>query len=278
MGADSGSPKDRIKAYVSSTYEDLQTYRLSVIQALRRINVDVVAMEDYGSEGRRPLAKCLEDVGRCDVYIGVFAWKYGYIPAELNPDRKSITELEYRHALSLHKECLVFLLDPAHQWLPAHIDRGEAQERLNSLRDELQTRHTRTLFREPTDLASQVLSAIHNLRERRVQSPDAIVEVVLEGSRKAHHFFRGRRYVIGRSPDCDVVLSDPVVSRAHAECSVDPNALIIRDLESKNGTYVNAERVTLQRLATGDVVRFGVQGPPIRVLLAPGFDDRTIEG
>ena len=61
---------------------------------------DVIAMEDYVATDQRPIEKCLADVATSDLYIGIFAWRYGYIPPEKNPDHKSITELEYRKAHS----------------------------------------------------------------------------------------------------------------------------------------------------------------------------------
>ena len=68
------------KIYISSTFRDLQSFRKVVDRALRRIQQDVVAMEYYVSENKRPLEKCLEDVRQCDFYIGIFAWRYGFIP------------------------------------------------------------------------------------------------------------------------------------------------------------------------------------------------------
>ena len=44
------------------------------------------------------LQKCLEDVALSNIYVGIFALRYGYIPKEDNPDYLSITELEYRKA------------------------------------------------------------------------------------------------------------------------------------------------------------------------------------
>ena len=67
-------------------------------------------------------AKCLEDVAASDLYVAIFAHRYGYIPDQDNPDGRSITELEYRHARALGKPCLVFLLDPAASWPPTSMD------------------------------------------------------------------------------------------------------------------------------------------------------------
>src|ERR1700730_8472836 len=92
--------------YLSSTYTDLKVCRESVYRALRQMRHDVIAMEDYVATDQRPTEKCLADVAAADLYIGIFAWRYGYIPREINPDHKSITELEYRQAQQTGRSCL----------------------------------------------------------------------------------------------------------------------------------------------------------------------------
>src|SRR5581483_2771693 len=127
--------------YISSTYSDLKEHREAVARALRRMNKSVVAMEDYVATDQRPLDKCLADVGSCDVYVGIFAWRYGFIPDKDNPGQKSITELEYRKATELGKPRLIFLLDPELPWPPPAMDSstgdGEGGARIKALRAEL---------------------------------------------------------------------------------------------------------------------------------------------
>ncbi len=62
---------------------------------------------------------------------------------------------------------------------------------------------------------------------------------------------------VGRSPESDVHLPDPSVSRNHALFDVQNGALVIHDAGSTNGTYVNQERVDSAVLKPGDVVAFG---------------------
>lgn len=64
------------------------------------------------------------------------------------------------------------------------------------------------------------------------------------------------KMVIGRSSDCDLSIFDPGLSRRHAELELIGDRLLIRDLGSANGTYVNEERVTEKELADGDQIRF----------------------
>ena len=46
-------------------------------------------------------------------------------------------------------------------------------------------------------------------------------------------------HILGRSPDSFVVVSDPTVSRRHALIFQTADGFVLRDLESRNGTYVN---------------------------------------
>lgn len=66
--------------YLSSTYEDLKEYRRTVYEALRKACHQVTAMEDYVAADQRPVDKCLKDVERADIYLGLFAFRYGYAP------------------------------------------------------------------------------------------------------------------------------------------------------------------------------------------------------
>ncbi len=63
---------------------------------------------------------------------------------------------------------------------------------------------------------------------------------------------------IGRELDCRIILAEPAISRRHAQIAVDGNVLILVDLGSTNGTFVNGTRVTSSRiLQGGDRVRLG---------------------
>jgi WD40 repeat protein len=151
-----------VSVYISSTYADLRGYRLAVIGALRRMNHRVVCMEDYGAADNRPLDKCLSDVASCDIYVGIIAWRYGYVPNQDNPAGRSITELEYRHALDRKLPCLIFMLDADQPWPPSLMDSGRDRERLDALRADLGKRHLVGFFSSEDDLATHAATAIHN--------------------------------------------------------------------------------------------------------------------
>lgn len=62
---------------------------------------------------------------------------------------------------------------------------------------------------------------------------------------------------IGRSPDCEIVLTDLLVSRRHAQVRQQGGAYQLVDLGSTNGTYHNGRRVNRARLQPGDRVSVG---------------------
>ncbi|MBL8529015.1 MAG: DUF4062 domain-containing protein [Burkholderiales bacterium] len=115
--------------YISSTYEDLKDQREAVYKALRRLNHDARAMEDYVATDARPLDKCLKDVVAADLYLGIFAWRYGVVPTKDNPQGHSITEREYRHAVECSKPCLIFLLHEDADWKPKFLDAVTASDK-----------------------------------------------------------------------------------------------------------------------------------------------------
>lgn len=90
---------------------------------------------------------------------------------------------------------------------------------------------------------------------------------------------------IGRSPDNEITLPDPEISRRHAQITRQGNEYAIRDLGSTNGTFVNSQRITtLTPLYDGDVINLGdaisllfAQRPkveePERQRPLPGDDD-----
>src|SRR5688572_24997007 len=66
-----------------------------------------------------------------------------------------------------------------------------------------------------------------------------------------------REIVIGRSSDLDMVLVEDMVSRKHAKISTQGGQIVIQDMASTNGTFVNGEKVKKQRLKEGDRILIG---------------------
>jgi pSer/pThr/pTyr-binding forkhead associated (FHA) protein len=62
---------------------------------------------------------------------------------------------------------------------------------------------------------------------------------------------------VGRAPRADFVVDAPLVSRLHCRLTLQDDGVLVEDLESTNGTFVNGQRVRKGLLATGDVLRVG---------------------
>jgi DNA-binding beta-propeller fold protein YncE len=144
--------------YMSSTFKDLEECREKVKHNLERMDHKVIAMENYVAEDKIPVEKCQDDVTSCGLYIGIFAWRYGYVPDGYD---KSITELEYRKAIETGKDCLIFLLHEDAPWPGKFVDIGKDAEKIRALRDELSRVRMVSFFKSADELAGLVGAAVY---------------------------------------------------------------------------------------------------------------------
>jgi hypothetical protein len=66
-----------------------------------------------------------------------------------------------------------------------------------------------------------------------------------------------REIVVGRSSELDMVLVEDMVSRRHAKIIVSDEQIVIQDLGSTNGTFVNGEKIKRAKLNEGDRILIG---------------------
>ena len=173
-----------MRIFVSSSFEDLREHRAAAIRVLRQLGHEVLAMEDLIAASAAPLAKVLEMVDRSEAYVGIFAWRYGYVPGRTAdspaappafidvPNAKygqtSITHYEYLRALQRALPVMAFLLDEQCPWPPERIDgfdtaRADAPKNANdirALRQTLQQERVVSWFTTPTDLEARVSAAV----------------------------------------------------------------------------------------------------------------------
>src|SRR3954451_15930029 len=87
-------------------------------------------------------------------------------------------------------------------------------------------------------------------------------------------------FTIGRRSETDLRVAGADISRVHAEISCDNGACIIRDKQSRFGTFVNGEKVTEKVLAHGDQLRLGQAGDTEIVFYvdddAPSMEDSVV--
>src|SRR5580700_3629794 len=112
-----------------------------------------------------------------------------------------------------------------------------------------------------------------------MQIPETEIIVTKDGAEILRKTVRPGDYVIGREPDCDVHLDVEGVSTRHAQLTVNFDHVLIEDLGSDSGTFVNGEPVkTATRLWPNQKIQVGSARvelhriktvPPPDVSLAP---------
>ena len=94
-------------------------------------------MEHLPARDATGIQASLEMVDQADIYIGIYAWRYGWVPDVSdvpNPDNISITEMEFNHALERRKrgelkDILIFVMHDEHPIRARDKEDGaEAQE------------------------------------------------------------------------------------------------------------------------------------------------------
>ena len=124
--------------------------------------------------------------------------------------------------------------------------------------------------------------------EKDSDTADAVpARVVLRGV-AGNHFGRAialrQRLVIGRAPDCDIVVDDAQIAPHHATVEAIAETICLRDMGSGAGALVNGLRLTTAVLHPGDQLAFGrdhfiieAPGLPLRgeIPLAPSANDAT---
>ena len=117
-------------------------------------------MEIFGSDESKPKDFSLSQVRQSNLFIGVYAERYGTIDEETD---LSITELEYNEAFKMLQSrnltgLLVYMIDSEASWPIAFIDRDPISvKRLAAFKQNLTKRHTITFFKSSEDLPFLVL-------------------------------------------------------------------------------------------------------------------------
>lgn len=148
------STKQHVPIFLSSTYEDLQPHRKAVWDTLEKLKVGVSGMEIFGARSEEPLDTCLDEVSKCNVFIGILGMRYGSIHVESG---KSFVQLEYESAQEGKLDILVYLIDEENATLaPKFVDIGDSARALADFKDVLRKKHTIGFFVSAEDLAEKV--------------------------------------------------------------------------------------------------------------------------
>ncbi len=162
-------PRLSPKVFVSSTYVDLCDARAELCRWLSGVfGTTMVVMETSGSDTAPPNVNSARRVRQCDIFVGIYANRYGTIDRNTG---KSITELELDEARAAHSagvvgDILLYVIDASSPWLAEYRDTsGEAENGRARLRQKC-TQHTYTSFKAQTDLLFSVVRDVYRVIAR----------------------------------------------------------------------------------------------------------------
>ncbi len=108
-----------------------------------------------------------------------------------------------------------------------------------------------TLILSPSDIEGEEIEVKPIISEK-------FLLLVKKGPGAGAHFSLDKsELVLGRDPSSDIFLNDITVSRKHAKLTINPSEVILEDLGSLNGTYVNGERMEQTKLKDRDEIQIG---------------------
>lgn len=156
-----------MKIFLSSTYQDLIAHRNAAREALERLGQQADRMEVFGARPQEPMTACLEEIDQCDLFVGIYAHRYGYVPAGASA---SITEMELTHAGKTKKPIFCFIINNDLPWPPKMIEYGVAKK-MKALKETVKSYCTPDTFTTPEDLALKVATSVGRyLAEKRSDS------------------------------------------------------------------------------------------------------------
>ena len=181
---------DRKTVMISSTARDLPEHRKEAMDACLRQGMFPTMMEHLPASDDEAISASLEMVDAADIYVGIFAHRYGYVPAG---HAISVTEMEYNRAVERKIPRLIFVMDKDHPITIDQVELGEGAVKLEAFKKRLLTGNIVNFFKSPADLRAQVINSLSQQRE-----PD-LTDVPL---RQRHPRARPRRTSRTRTPSC----------------------------------------------------------------------------
>jgi hypothetical protein len=166
-------------------------------------------MESYGADTRPPIDRCLSDVGSCEVYVGIVAWRYGSSPPA---QRQSFTHLEYEEAHRLCKQILLFHLHEDAAWPTRHVDQSQTEVR--ALREMQSRDHIVDYFSTIEQLVRGVRQALDRLYGETAASVPALLPYIADRhAQKERLAVAARRRELDCSPS--LIILHGAVGQAH---------------------------------------------------------------
>lgn len=131
-----------------------------------------------------------------------------------------------------------------------HLEQGASARQIEALQAELH-QHVEAMHAIRRDIQQVALQT------RRNEGGTLLRTLTRDDVEGVVHLLNKSSISIGRGPECDIHLRSSSVSRYHAVLRISHDAVILEDMNSTNGCYVNGRRVTRQLLKDGDMLQVG---------------------
>lgn len=160
-----------MKVFLSSTYIDLIEHRKAAHDALEQLGLHVIGMESFGARPEDSTTACLKEVKESDLFVGIYAHRYGYIPKDSDV---SITEQEFDYAKKLGKPIFGFIVDDEFIWHQKYWEHDKT-DKLNAFLNKVKKQPVE-FFTTPDNLASGIASSVGHYRSEHPDSQSPIYQ------------------------------------------------------------------------------------------------------
>jgi tetratricopeptide (TPR) repeat protein len=171
---------------ISSTARDLPEHREELRLGCQRAGFEVRMMEHLPALDADAIKASLDLVDEADIYVGVFAYRYGYVPEGCDI---SITEMEYNRAVEQKKPRLIFFIHEDHPITGKDVETGAGAIKLQAFKDRIGKERVATFFKSPKDLRAQIVEALTTLAKEldATEAGDADADNAIARSAAALH-------------------------------------------------------------------------------------------
>lgn len=154
------------KVFIGSTGLDLEAYREAARDECLRMGFQPEMMEYWEAMDAGATEASLNKLKGCDLYIGIFAHRYGY--CEDGYEGKSVTEMEYEAAPEVPMERLCFLVDAHFPW-PTDMIEFDKKPQMDAFKAKVRMR-VDNFFGEVNDFRAKLTASLSAWKDRHPQT------------------------------------------------------------------------------------------------------------
>jgi hypothetical protein len=158
-----------MNVFVSSVVGGFEAIRAAARRAIEMVDGTPIMCEDFGARPYSPERACLTEIDGSEVFVIILGERYGFEQSH----GISVTQQEFRHAISLPIPVLVFIQD------------GTMEPKQGVFRAEVENYHSgfcRVVFSSPEDLKEKLTQNLHRLGRARTAISEADFQKRLKGA------------------------------------------------------------------------------------------------